>query len=223
MRPSPRPRRCAPAPRPGSSVPPLVSHIFCAVDDVARRRPATALRPDRRRRRSPGPARTSRTRRAPPRSAICGRYRCLLLRRAVLGEHVRDDEVGVDDAGDAHPAARDLLDDQRVGQQRLAEPAVLLGDRQPEQAHLLHARRRSPAGTRRRARARCACGMISLSTNVPPSTRISCWISVRPAVWARRAMRSSRLASRPPVRTHDPALGGAPEVSPASGMTSARL
>ena len=45
--------------------------------------------------------------------------------------------MGVDHAGDAHPAARDLLDAQRVGQQRLAETAVLLGDHQPEDAELL--------------------------------------------------------------------------------------
>ena len=40
--------------------------------------------------------------------------------------------------GDAHPAARELLDAQRVGQQRLAKAAVLLRDHQPEQAHLPH-------------------------------------------------------------------------------------
>src|SRR5690606_4805304 len=37
-----------------------------------------------------------------------------------------------------HPAPGDLLHGQRVGQQRLAQPAVLLGDGQPEQAHLPH-------------------------------------------------------------------------------------
>ena len=47
--------------------------------------------------------------------------------------------MGVDDAGDAHPAARDLLDRQRVGQQRLAQAAVLLGDHQAEDAELLEA------------------------------------------------------------------------------------
>ena len=41
------------------------------------------------------------------------------------------------DARDAHPAAGDLLDDERVGQQRLAQAAVLLGDHQPEDAELL--------------------------------------------------------------------------------------
>ena len=63
----------------------------------------------------------------------------LLLRRPVLLDHVRHDEVRVDHAGDRHPAARDLLDDERVRKQRLAQPAVLLGDRQAEQAHFLHA------------------------------------------------------------------------------------
>ena len=61
----------------------------------------------------------------------------LLLLRAVLDDHVGDDEVRVDDAGDAHPAAGDLLDHERVGQQRLTEAAVLLGDRQTEDPELL--------------------------------------------------------------------------------------
>ena len=63
----------------------------------------------------------------------------LLLLRAVLKDHVRDDEVGVDDAADRHPAARDLLDAQGVGQQGLPQATVLLGDHQPEDPHLLHA------------------------------------------------------------------------------------
>src|ERR1700727_2020056 len=33
-----------------------------------------------------------------------------------------------------------------------------------------------------------ACGMISLSTNCLTVARISCWTSVRPAVWARWGM-----------------------------------
>ena len=64
----------------------------------------------------------------------------LLLFCAVLSDHVRDDEVGIDDPGDGHPAAGNLLDHQGVGQQRFAEAAVLLGDRQAEQAHVLHPR-----------------------------------------------------------------------------------
>ena len=57
----------------------------------------------------------------------------------MLHEHVGDDEVRVDDAGHAHPAAGDLLDDQGVREQRLAQPAVLLGDHQAEDAELLEA------------------------------------------------------------------------------------
>ncbi len=75
---------------------------------------------------------------------LAGRHprqeRRLLLGGAVLPDHVGHDEVGVDDAGDAHPAARDLLDHERVGQQRLAKTAVVLGNHQAEQAHLAHAR-----------------------------------------------------------------------------------
>ena len=56
----------------------------------------------------------------------------------MLADHVGDDEVGVDHPGDAHPAAGQLLDAQRVGQQRLTEAAVLLGHHQAEQAHLAH-------------------------------------------------------------------------------------
>ena len=62
----------------------------------------------------------------------------LLLVGTVLDDQVRDDEVSVDDARDAHPPAREFLDAQHVGQQRLAETAVLLRDHEPEQAHLLH-------------------------------------------------------------------------------------
>ena len=46
--------------------------------------------------------------------------------------------MGVDDAGDRDPAARELFDDHRVGRQVEPHPAVLLGDRDPEQAQLLH-------------------------------------------------------------------------------------
>ena len=63
----------------------------------------------------------------------------LLLLGAVLEDQVGHDEVRVDDAAHRHPAPRDLLDDQGVGEQRLPEPAVLLGDHQAEDPHLLHA------------------------------------------------------------------------------------
>jgi hypothetical protein len=46
--------------------------------------------------------------------------------------------VGVDDARDGDPAAGELLDDHRVGRQVQAHPAVLLGDRDAEEAELLH-------------------------------------------------------------------------------------
>ena len=42
------------------------------------------------------------------------------------------------DARDRDPAARELLDDHRVGRQVEAHAAVLLGDRHPEQPELLH-------------------------------------------------------------------------------------
>ena len=44
----------------------------------------------------------------------------------------------VDDAGDRDPAARELFDDQRVGGEVEPHAAVLLGDRDSEQAELLH-------------------------------------------------------------------------------------
>ena len=46
--------------------------------------------------------------------------------------------VGVDDAGEAHPPVGQLLDDADVGEQVEAEAAVLLGDRDAEQAELPH-------------------------------------------------------------------------------------
>ena len=63
----------------------------------------------------------------------------LLLGGPVLADHVRDNEVGVDDTRHAHPAARQLFHAQCIGEQRLAQTAVLLRDHQPEQSHLLHA------------------------------------------------------------------------------------
>ena len=46
--------------------------------------------------------------------------------------------MGVDDAGDRDPAARELFDDHRVGGQVEPHAAVLLGDRHPEEAELFH-------------------------------------------------------------------------------------
>ena len=62
----------------------------------------------------------------------------LLLVGAVLADHVGHDEVGVDHPGHAHPAAGEFLHAQRIGEQRLAQPAVLFRDHQSEQPHLLH-------------------------------------------------------------------------------------
>ena len=53
-------------------------------------------------------------------------------------QQVAADEVRVDDAGDRDPAARELLDDHHVGRQVEPHAAVLLGDRDAEQAELLH-------------------------------------------------------------------------------------
>ena len=61
-----------------------------------------------------------------------------LLVAAELHQQVGADEVGVDHARDRDPAARELLDDHRVGRQVEAHAAVLLGDRYAEQAELLH-------------------------------------------------------------------------------------
>ena len=100
---------------------------------------AVALRPGADRRDVRAHARLGHGKRA---AHLAGRHLgqevVFLLLGAVLADHVGDDEVGVDDAGDRHPAAGDLLHHQRVGQQRLAQAAVLLGNGQPEQAELLH-------------------------------------------------------------------------------------
>ncbi len=56
-----------------------------------------------------------------------------LLLGAVLLEQVGDDEVGVHDPRDAHPAAGDLLHAERVREKGLTEPAVLLRNHQAEQ------------------------------------------------------------------------------------------
>ncbi len=67
-----------------------------------------------------------------------GQVLLLLLLGAELHQQVGADEVGVDDPGDRDPAARELLDDHRVGRQVQPHPAVLLGDGGAEQAELLH-------------------------------------------------------------------------------------
>ena len=62
----------------------------------------------------------------------------LLLVGAELHQQVGPDEVRVDDPRDRDPAARELLDDHRVGRQVEPHPVELLGDRHPEQPELLH-------------------------------------------------------------------------------------
>src|SRR5581483_9246980 len=54
-------------------------------------------------------------------------------------DDVRDHQVRVQDAGQAHPAAAELLHDHRVRRHVQAEAAELLGDGRAEEAELLHA------------------------------------------------------------------------------------
>ena len=61
-----------------------------------------------------------------------------LLVGAELHEQVGADEMGVHDARDRDPPARELLDDHRVGRQVEPHAAVFLGDRDPEEPELLH-------------------------------------------------------------------------------------
>ena len=48
------------------------------------------------------------------------------------------DRVGTDRAGDAEPASGQLLEDHGVGGVIQAQAAILLGNSDPEQAHLSH-------------------------------------------------------------------------------------
>ncbi len=57
----------------------------------------------------------------------------------MTGQHAAHDVDAVDDAGDRHPAARELCDGERVGRQIEPEAAVLLRDPHPEQPHLAQA------------------------------------------------------------------------------------
>ena len=123
-----------------------------------------------------------------------GQVLLLLLVGAVLHQHVGHDEVGVDDAGHAHPAAGDLLDHERVGQQRLAQAVVLLGDHQSEEAELLEplddlggvlVRVLELGGHRQ------DLGLDERRT----ALRISVWSSVRPSVWQRRPLLAMRAPS----------------------------
>ena len=59
---------------------------------------------------------------------------------AELLDQEADDEVGVDDAGDRHPAPGDLLAHHRVGRVVETGAAVRLGHREAEEPELLHLR-----------------------------------------------------------------------------------
>ena len=54
-------------------------------------------------------------------------------------QHRRDDEVGVEDSRDAHPAARDLLDREAVRVQSVPAPAELARDGEAEHPELAQA------------------------------------------------------------------------------------
>ena len=120
----------------------------------------------------------------------------------------------VDDAGHRHPAAGDLLDDERVGEQRLAEAAVLLADREPEQAHLLHAlddRLGELVLVLEVGRVR---DDLLVHERLHRATGSRSGSSVSPAVWARRAI-GMFLRDRARATT-GACRGGVVEVSPAS-------
>src|SRR3954465_15535150 len=61
-----------------------------------------------------------------------------LLLGAVGGDQVGDHRVPADRAGEAHPAARELLGDPGEAGRADRAPAVLLGDEEAEEAELLH-------------------------------------------------------------------------------------
>ena len=64
----------------------------------------------------------------------------LLLVGAVHAQHVRQHQMGVEHAAQAHPALAQLLDHHGVGGDVEAEAAVLRRDGGAEQSQLLHAR-----------------------------------------------------------------------------------
>ena len=75
--------------------------------------------------------------------------------------------MAADDAGHAHPAAGDLLEDHRERHHVDGHAAVLLGHEQPEQAHLAASSRRSRPGSGPAASHSRATGRICSSTNDP--------------------------------------------------------
>ena len=115
---------------------PLVTHIF--VPSITYSSPSRAARHARLRVSLPGVGLRQRQAAA----QLAGRQArqpALLLRvGAVVHDEVRGDRVRVDDARQRHPAVGELLDHADVGEQVEPEPAVLLGDRDAEQAERLH-------------------------------------------------------------------------------------
>lgn len=63
----------------------------------------------------------------------------LLIGRAVVPDDVADDEVRSEHARDAHPPAREFLEDRRVQRRREIRSAVLRGNVDAEQPQRLHA------------------------------------------------------------------------------------
>ena len=119
-----------------------------AVDDVVVA-VADARRSGSPARRSRSAARSSRRRRAPRRSPSRGRSRSPLLLACPLCSSIDEQMKCVLMMPETrHPAARDLLDREAVRGQVEAHPAVLLGDREAEDAELAEALRRSRRGTR---------------------------------------------------------------------------
>ena len=67
-----------------------------------------------------------------------GQEATLLLVGAVAGDHPARQRVAADDAGDAHPRPRDLLEHDGQRHHVEALTTVFLGDRHAEEADLLH-------------------------------------------------------------------------------------
>ena len=133
-----------------------------AVDDVlvaVAHAPCTRCCGCRCRRRAPRA--TARRARSPV--AMVGQPALLLLVGAVVHEQRGRHGVGVDDAGEAHPAVGELLDHADVGEQVEAEAAVSLRDRDAEQADA-RIWSTSSAG-KRSSRSRVATGITSRATN----------------------------------------------------------
>ena len=118
-----------------------------------------------------------RERAAPLRGRQLGEPALLLLIGAVHHQQRGHHRVGVEDAGEAHPAGGELLDDADVGEQIQPEPAVLLGDGHPEQPELAHRLRRCSSGNSSARSSSATAGTTSRVTNRRTLSMISCRIS----------------------------------------------